>query len=279
MVHCPVSGRIQMSRIFIGTSGFSYDDWKGNFYPDGVESMDYLYFYSKSFNTVEINFTYYRFPGRSVFFGMCEKIRNAGTFVFSVKANKIFTHQRDYTLTDAGNFTDALKPLKDNAMLGSILFQFPYSFRCCSENLGYLAALSESFSGYDICVEFRNVLWLKEKVLKVMHDYNIGFCNVDEPQISGLLPQTDICTSDTGYLRFHGRNSMSWWNNEKAYQRYDYMYSMQELKEWIPKMKNITASSKKTFVYFNNHYKGKAAKSALMFLDILKTENIYTSQN
>jgi uncharacterized protein YecE (DUF72 family) len=264
--------------IYIGTSGFSYEDWKGNFYPSGIVSKDYLCYYSTLFNTVEINFTYYCFPNISTFFGMCEKTKDAKDFVFSIKANKIFTHQRDYNISDVKSFTDTLLPLKDNGRLGSILFQFPYSFRYCNENMEYLAAIGKNFSGFDICAEFRNIYWLKEKVLKLMHDYNIGFCNVDEPPLAGLLPQSDICTTETGYIRFHGRNSASWWQNENAYQRYDYMYKKEELSEWVQCVKNITEKSNKTYIYFNNHYKGKAAKSALMFLDILKSENIYTSQ-
>ncbi|MBU4449859.1 MAG: DUF72 domain-containing protein, partial [Actinobacteria bacterium] len=86
-------------------------------------------------------------------------------------------------------------------------------------------------------------------------------------------------TSGIGYLRFHGRNGKCWWEHEKAYQRYDYMYSQDELQEWIPRIKEINNNTKKSFIYFNNHYKAKAAKSALMFLDLLKSSNIATSQN
>jgi len=267
-----------VNQIYIGTSGYSYEDWKGFFYPAGVDSKEYLCYYSSFFNTVELNFTYYCFPNVPAFSSMCEKVKDLEDFIFSVKANKIFTHQREYSDNDAKNFTDSLKPLKEFGRLGSILFQFPYSFKYNNENIKYLAGIGQNFAGYEISIEFRNQYWLNDNVLKVMKDFNIGFCNVDEPALKGLLPQTDICTTDNGYIRFHGRNRRYWWEHENAYQRYDYMYDQGELEEWIPKVKNITEKSKKTYIYFNNHYKGKAAKSAMMFLDLLKSENIYTSQ-
>src|SRR5665811_88300 len=103
----------------------------------------------------------------------------------------------------------------------SILFQFPYSFSLTPSNIYYLSKIGESFKGYNICVEFRNNHWLDAKVLSLLKESNIGFCNVDEPHLNGLLPATDICTSDTGYIRFHGRNEQLWWEHENAFQRYD----------------------------------------------------------
>jgi len=257
--------------IFIGTSGYSYEDWKSFFYPSQVCSKDYLSYYSNYFNTVELNFTYYCFPGSHAFDSIYVKVKDIEGFVFSVKAHSVFTHQRNYRIEDAKKFIESLKPLRDYSRLGSILFQFPYSFHLTQSNLDYLSRIGEDFKDCDICVEFRNKYWLDAKVLALLKGLNIGFCNVDEPQINGLLPATDICTSDTGYLRFHGRNSQSWWAHENAFQRYDYMYKQEELAEWIPRMQNITEKSKKVFVYFNNHYKGKAAKSALMFAELLKS--------
>jgi uncharacterized protein YecE (DUF72 family) len=257
--------------IFIGTSGYSYEDWKDFFYPSQISSKDYLSYYSNYFNTVELNFTYYSFPAIHVFDSMCARVKDLKEFVFSVKAHSIFTHQRNYCVEDAKKFLESLKPLSEHSHLGSILFQFPYSFHLTQNNLDYLSRIGEDFKGYEICMEFRNKYWLDTKVLSLLESLNIGFCNVDEPLLKGLLPATDICTSNIGYIRFHGRNSQSWWESENAFQRYDYMYKQEELAEWIPRMQNITEKSKKIFVYFNNHYKGKAAKSALMFAELLKS--------
>jgi uncharacterized protein YecE (DUF72 family) len=257
--------------IFIGTSGYSYEDWKDFFYPSQVSSKDYLSYYSNYFNTVELNFTYYCFPAIHAFDSMCAKVKELKEFVFSVKAHSIFTHQRTYCIEDTKKFLESLKPLSEHSRLGSILFQFPYSFYLTRNNLDYLSKIGEDFNGYEICMEFRNKYWLDTKVLSLLESLNIGFCNVDEPPLKGLLPATDICTSDTGYIRFHGRNSQSWWEHESAFQRYDYIYKQEELAEWIPRVQTMAEKSKKIFVYFNNHYKGKAAKSALMFAELLKS--------
>jgi uncharacterized protein YecE (DUF72 family) len=265
--------------IYIGTSGYNYEDWKNYFYPPDLDSKEYLHYYSGVFNTVELNFTYYCFPNPYTFFSLCRKVKESQNFIFSLKANSKFTHERDYNIDDSRKFLVSLKPLYEVDRLGSILFQFPYSFSFNENNLDYIKRIGEDFAGYNICVEFRNNSWLNDTMLENLKKLSVGFCNVDEPHLKGLIPATSICTTDTGYIRFHGRNSASWWEHEHAYQRYDYMYSQEELAEWIPKAKEITDGAKKTFIYFNNHYKGKAAKSALLFLDLLKSNNIYTSQN
>ena len=262
-----------MYKFFIGTSGYSYEDWKGNFYPPEISSKEYLCYYSAIFNTVELNFTYYCLPNPFSFYNMCRKVNDPGNFIFSVKANSIFTHERDYCRDDVKKFTESLKPLADSGSLGSILFQFPYSFKFSRKNLDYILKIGNEFAGCEICAEFRNINWINEDTLGCLGHANIGFCNVDEPELKGLIPPTGISTSDTGYIRFHGRNKVNWWEHKQAWQRYDYMYSQEELAEWIPLVKEIKAKTKKAFIYFNNHYKGKAAKSALMFMDLLKYSN------
>jgi len=263
-------------KVFVGTSGYSYEDWKENFYPPGLSSKEYLSYYSTVFNTVELNFTYYCQPNPYTFYSMYRKLRNPGEFVFSVKANSIFTHEREYNSEEVERFTGSLKPLIDLQCLGSILFQFPYSFSFSAENSNYVLRLGEAFSGFEICAEFRNKSWLDERLIENLRNSNIGFCNVDEPGLKGLIPPTSICTTGTGYIRFHGRNKNNWWESRRAWERYDYMYRQEEIAEWIPRVKDIRAKTKKIFIYFNNHYKGKAARSALMFLDLLKNSGVET---
>ncbi len=268
-----------MTELFIGTSGYSYEDWKEYFYPSGLDNRDFLCYYSNLFNTVELNFTYYCFPNPGTLSSLCRKIDKNSLFLFSVKANSKFTHERDFTAEDSKNFLECLKPLSDTGLLGSILFQFPYSFYFNDDNLKLIEKIREHFDENELSVEFRNSRWLNDSVVNKLKSLKIGFCNVDEPQLKGLLPPTDICTTDIGYIRFHGRNMRYWWKHEHAYQRYDYMYEQEELMEWIPKTKNIIEKTGKTYIYFNNHYKGKAPKSALLFMGLLKSPGKGTSQN
>lgn len=268
-----------MTDFYIGTSGYSYADWKDNFYPSELDKKDYLNYYSSIFNTVELNFTYYCFPSPSTFYSLFNKVNENKNFIFYVKANSKFTHERNYNSGDLKKFIQSLKPLIELNKLGGILFQFPFSFGFSRRNLDYIKKINSEFSGFDNCVEFRNNSWINEFVMDTLRELSVGFCNVDEPQLKGLVPATSICTTDTGYIRFHGRNGSSWWQHEQAYQRYDYMYCQEELTEWIPKVKEMANKAKKFYIYFNNHYKGKAPKSALLFLDLLKNSRIYTSQN
>ena len=263
-----------MSNIYIGTSGFSYEDWKGFFYPESINQKEFLSYYCTIFNTVELNFTYYRFPEDYFFLSMFRNVSKSKNFLFSVKANQIFTHQRKYIIGDIKKFTDALQPLIERKKLGSILFQFPYSFIYNQQNLNYLKQLLYGFRNCEKSVEFRHLSWLNKNTFDCLNDNNSGFCNVDEPNLSNLLPATEILTSENGYIRFHGRNSKYWWKSNKSYQRYDYMYKQNELIEWVPKIVNMSEKSKKIYIYFNNHYKGKAPASALMLLDLLKSSGL-----
>ncbi len=263
-----------MSKIYLGTSGYYYTDWKENFYPNYIKSSDFLSYYSTVFNTVELNFTYYSLQKSYIFKSLILKVDKLNDFVFSIKALSLFTHERNFTKNDLENFLQSIEPVRESGRLGCILFQFPYSFYFNKENLAYVLNLGKKFNGYEICAEFRNSGWVNNYTIETLQSCNFGFCNVDEPILRGLIRPTSIVTTNYGYIRFHGRNKQNWWNSEKAYQRYDYMYTQQELEEWIPRTKEIASKAKKIYIYFNNHYKGKAAKSALMFLDLLKNNNI-----
>jgi len=258
-----------LSTLYTGTSGYSYQDWRDNFYPGKLQPSQYLKYYSSFFNTVEINFTYYRFPDANILRSMGKIIEGQSDFIFSIKANHIFTHERNYSENEAEDFIKALEPLKSEKRLGSIPLQFPYSFGFNNNNLLYLSKLLGNFENIEKCVEFRNRNWINEKTIQCLESSGTGFCNVDEPNLKGLMPPTSLSTTESAYIRFHGRNAANWWNPRYAYQRYDYMYRQEELAEWLPRVSEIRKKSKKLLVYFNNHYKGKAVKSALMFIDLL----------
>jgi len=98
---------------------------------------------------------------------------------------------------------------------------------------------------------------------------SIGYCCVDEPRLKGLMPPLAVLTSNIGYVRFHGRNSEKWWKHEQAFERYNYLYSPEELSEWVGKIKALAEKSDKTFVIFNNHYQGQATLNARMMEELL----------
>lgn len=266
-----------MESIFVGTSGYSYADWNINFYPAELDKKDQLSFYSTIFNTVEINFTYYSLPYPGIFRNMAEKVKN--NFIFSVKAHSSVTHTRDSKEKDTERFVYSLQPLIEKNMLGPVLLQFPWAFKFSISNCNYLSQIRENFKDLELCAEFRNRSWLRKETLDHLRKLDIGFCNVDEPRLEGLLTPTSISTSGTGYIRFHGRNDLNWWKPKYSYQRYDYLYNKEELSEWMPRIKELAAKTGKTFIYFNNHYRAQAVRSAKILQKLMEDSDISTSQN
>lgn len=256
--------------LYIGTSGFSYQDWIGPFYPKNTQKGEMLSLYTRQFNAVEINSSYYRIPPAAVFYHLQRKVPDH--FKFAIKANQEITHVRDNNQSILQEFKVSLQPLSDSGKLGCILAQFPYSFHYSKINQDYLCYLKEKIGDISLVVEFRNAYWVKEEVFDFLRKNEIGFCTVDQPSLEGLLPPLAETTSCLGYIRFHGRNKEKWWQHEYAYQRYDYLYSEQELKEWVPKIRQVIAKTTDQYIFMNNHYKGKAVKNALMLMNLLRQE-------
>jgi uncharacterized protein YecE (DUF72 family) len=242
--------------LYFGTSGFSYGDWAGSFYPRGIPRREWLSYYAREFNALELNSTYYALPKLSVMEAIVAKTRE--DFLFSVKANREMTHLRQQDKKVFVAFVHMLGPFIDAGKLGCVLAQFPYSFGFSLQNRDYLALFREWLKDLPVVVEFRNAQWLKSEVLDWLRNNNIGFCCVDEPQLPNLLPPLAEVTSDIGYVRFHGRNEAKWWQHEHAYERYDYTYSVDELKEWLPRINKLNGLAEKTFIFANNHWRGQA---------------------
>ncbi len=244
--------------IRIGTSGFSYDDWIGPVYPEGLPARDHLAFYAREFSTVEINTTYYRVPDARMVQGWVNK--TPADFLFSVKAYQGLTHEREQP--DFAGFTAALRPLVEAGKLACVLAQFPYSFHPTPDNRAYLKRLRDGFGDLPAVVEFRNAGWVGQPAFDLLRSLELGFCCVDEPRLRGLLPPVAVATGPVAYVRFHGRNAAKWYNHEQAWERYNYTYSQAELREWTPKLRELDAAAELTLVYFNNHYVGQAARGA-----------------
>jgi uncharacterized protein YecE (DUF72 family) len=242
--------------ILLGTSGFSYKDWVGVYYPANLQQREWLSFYSREFNTCEINSTYYALPSPSTLEAMAAK--TGRQFSFSVKANQEMTHRREDSDQICRAFRQSIEPVIKAEKLGCILAQFPYSFSFNKYNLAYLEELRNNLAGLPLVVEFRNASWLKVETFQWLRAHDTGFCCVDEPRLPNLIPPIAEATSKIGYIRFHGRNSEKWWQPEQAYQRYDYTYNPEELREWLPKIKKIAGSTETTFIFANNHWKGQS---------------------
>lgn len=255
------------ARYVVGTSGFSYRDWRGPFYPEKMKPDDYLGYYQDRFGAVEINATYYGIPKPGVFEGMVAKTRPG--FEFTVKANKATTHEHDDRAVFQ-EFADAIEPLRDADRLSGVLAQFPWGFRNDATNRSYLAELAERYRDLPLFVEFRHNSWDREEVYDFIRRLGVLFVSVDEPQIGDMMPPVTQATGGMAYVRFHGRNETTWWG--KTGDRYDYEYSESELGEWIDRVEDLEKSVWKIYAFFNNCHHGYAARNAEQFKNLLRKQ-------
>jgi len=257
--------------IHVGTCGFSYRDWVGPFYPPGIKAQAMLPYYAERFSAVEIDATYYAIPKPALFESMSE--RSPEGFRFCVKAPGSVTHVPSDASPDPADmsaFFECLEPVRRSGKLGAVLAQFPGSFRPNRDALGRLELLRREWPGIRLVAEFRHRDWQKDSVLRIVRALDIGWCNVDEPRLDSLMRPESQATSTTGYIRFHGRNASKWWKQERtSAERYDYLYSADELVEWLPRIAEVADNTDETYVFFNNHRNGQAATNAYQMAELL----------
>lgn len=253
--------------IKIGTSGYSYEDWEGIFYPQHLSKKNYLAHYAKFFDITEINSTYYRLPSPGMFRNILKKVSD--DFKFVVKLSSELTHEREKTEASVDQFRKGIEPLVESDQLITTLAQFPYSFKPSNENYDHLEFLRKAMPDIPINVEFRNEYWIKEETFDFLEKHSLGYVCVDMPRLPHLVPPTIAATSELGYVRFHGRVKEHWWSPPEPHMRYDYLYDKDELEEWVERTEELGNYTKNIVILFNNHYQGKSAKNARTFASML----------
>ena len=277
--------------IWIGTSGYSFADWVGPFYPPGTKSADFLGYYSTQFNCVEVNSTYYGIPAPRVLESMERKTPDG--FRFIVKLNQAMTHEYSTETALYSSFLDAVAPLKAAGKYHGLLAQFPWAFRRDERSKGHLERLRELLPGEPLWVEFRHDSWMHPKLPAWLSQRSLGYCIVDEPALPGLVPPVSHVTNGIAYVRFHGRNAAHWWDTARLPRggvtagalgsvpqakgrdqlRYDYSYSERELMEWVTKINELAKQAKQTYLFFNNCHAGQAARNAKLMEELLRRSN------
>ena len=252
--------------IRVGPAGWSYEDWEGIVYPPKKGSkFDPLAYLADFFDTIELNNTFYRPPTPQMGKSWAKRAQANPRFKFTAKLYSNFTNERQ-ALTDAdeGAFKAGLLPLMQNQRLGALLLQFPYSFHNSEDNRAYLKTLADKFREYPLVLEVRHASWDRASAYQFLKENQIGFCNIDQPQVSYSIGPTKKVTSAVGYLRLHGRNVKEWFREGAGRDaRYDYLYNQFELFELTERVRQIAKDAQETYVIANNHYRGKAACNAL----------------
>jgi uncharacterized protein YecE (DUF72 family) len=273
--------------VLVGCSGWSYDDWVGSFYPVDMakKKADWFAYYSDYFRTVEINSTFYRPPNEFMVRSWIKKAEGHEGFEYSVKMPQLVTHESMVKLEmeraaeQAASFERiCAKPLADANVMGSVLIQMSPYFKNEAQTLSMLKKVLDAVdhSNIDYAVEFRHRSWLDEsgrevvpEALDILRQRNIASVLIDGPG----FPITKMETADHAYARFHGRNYDIWYRGEKEddfrINRYDYLYTRQQLEPWVPRIREAEKDYNKVRVYFNNHGKSKSAKNAFELMDML----------
>jgi len=260
----------------IGPAGWAYKDWHGIVYPaPKPRGFHELTFLANYFDALEINVSFYRPLTAKTASNWLEKVRENENFRFTAKLWRGFTHDRTATSADEQEFKDGLAPLFEAGRLGALLLQFPWSFRNTDENREHVARLCSRFRDYPLVLEVRHGSWDEAGILDRLEQLNLGLCNIDQPLFKRSIKPSAVTTSCVAYIRLHGRNYQSWFTENKySGERYDYLYSVDELDPWLDRIKAVERSAKDTYVVTNNHYLGKAVVNALEIASILRGEAV-----
>jgi uncharacterized protein YecE (DUF72 family) len=266
-----------MNKIRIGPAGWSYKDWEGIVYPQkpGLR-FDPLEYLARFFNTIEINSSFYRPFTVATAKSWAQRVAGARDFMFTAKLHRVFTHERGKaTAEDERQVREGLDALRTAEKLGALLLQFPWSFKNTDDERLYLMKLLERFREYPLVLEVRHSSWNNPQIYEWLEELGVSICNVDQPLFKKSIKPADVTTSQIGYVRLHGRNYQDWFR-EKAPRddRYNYLYSAEELEPWIIRIKEIAAKTKESYVITNNHFRGQAVVNALEIKATLKEERV-----
>jgi uncharacterized protein YecE (DUF72 family) len=273
--------------IRIGVAGWDYPDWNRLVYPSPLpRRFDRLSFLAGFLAAIEINVTFYRPIDPRTSHTWVTRVSSIGSFMFTAKLHQGFTHTPSIDL-DAGAraYLAGVDPLLQSGRLGAILMQFPHSFHDRPDSRERLSRVVAHLPGLPLVAEFRHRSWDNEGALALLRDLGVGFCNIDQPALGSTLPPTGHVTSRIAYVRLHGRNARNWFAGEGARPepqssrdsgsaRYDYLYSMQELRPWEERVRRLAGSAEEVFVIANNHYRGKAVANALMLKKALSGRRV-----
>lgn len=245
-----------MTRYYIGTSGWHYDDWRGRFYPEKLPKAKWLEFYARHFNTLELNNPFYRLPSEQAFTKWYDS--SPPDFTFAVKVSRFITHiKRLKDCSDeVNNFMSRAAILKEK--LGPLLYQLPPGLHRDDEKLNaFLNILPRKLKH---AIELRHESWHTEDVFNMLRRYQVGFCVFDMPSLTSPL----VATADFAYIRFHGSEGL-----------YSSCYTNQEMAGWARKIAKLAKKLDSVYIYFNNDVAGYALENAVTIRDYLERGKAY----
>jgi uncharacterized protein YecE (DUF72 family) len=291
-----------MGDILIGTASWTDKTLieSGWYPPDAKSAAKRLEFYASQFPLVEVDSTYYFPPSEANSERWVE--RTPENFTFNIKAFSLLTGHP--TKTDAlykdldvksdkrnvypkdldkktidvvwDRFLSALEPLEDAGKLGILLFQFPPWFTIARKNKDYVLECAKRAAPLRIAVELRNQTWMdgenEKETLEFLEGHGLPYVCVDMPQgFRSSMPPVIAATSDLALLRFHGHNDEEW-QSKSVSKRFRYLYSTDELEQWVPRVAKLNDEADRTHILMNNCYRDYAQQNASELAELLKAE-------
>lgn len=242
------------TQVWVGTSGYSYADWVGDFYPEGTRPERMLPYYAAHFPLVELNFTFYRPPTRAMLTRLADKTPPG--FQFLVKLPKTVSH--DQRPLDLPGFRHAAEGLRERGQLAGVLAQFPQAMHCTGVACDWVKTLAKELGHLDLCAEFRHRSWDRPGLPAWLAEQSVSLVAVDAPDLPGLFPRGWAQSTPTAYVRLHSRDAAKWYQSGEA--RYDYDYSDAELGEWVGELSRH--ETRRALFLFNNCQRSQAAVNA-----------------
>ncbi len=299
--------------IRIGTCSWADDALSKHWYPPGTPPVARLAYYAERFSTVEVDSTYYRVPSEEMVRGWAQ--RSPDGFVMHVKAFGLLTRHpvkleqvppelREGLPVDSRGrvdrppreargavfraFLDALRPLREAGKLGGILFQLPPYVVWKPSSLDYLEWARGQLGEDRMLVEPRHRSWFAEDIraelLRWLERNGMSWVTVDAPKVeAGNVPATLVAaTTPLAYVRFHGRNARTWnVRGGSAAERFDYLYSETELREWVEPLRELAGESEEAYAFFNNNNQtdgvAQAPAGANLLRKLLEEEGVPTA--
>jgi len=237
-------------KFYCGTSGWNYDHWKGRFYPDDLPSSEWLEYFSKHFSTVEINFSFYKWPDREQFEKWAKETPD--DFIFAVKASRYLTHRK--------KLKDPQQPVERTVAsvrglgkkLGPVLFQLPPNWHANAPRLREFLSLLPRDIRY--AMEFRDPSWLVDEVFSVLEEFGVANCIMAAPGLERVMK----VTAPFSYIRMHSGGEAT-----------EGKFEDQQLEWWAEQIREMLKTVD-VYVYFNNDYKGFALENANALTKMVK---------
>ena len=253
-------------QVRIGTAGYLYRGWVGDFYPPGTRSTDMLPFYAGQFPVVEINSSFYRPPTVEQTAKMTARVPRG--FAFTFKAPKSLSH--GHSTDDLPAFRRAMDKVAAAGKLLGVLLQVPESFHNTAPNRDWLARTGQELRPHRVAVEFRHRSWAVSNLMEWLEHVGLDVVSVAVPDIPSLFPRGIHITHRRIYVRFHSQNGAAWYAGGAA--RYHHDFASKELREWASGLKTAAEKNRadECLIFFNNCVTTRAIANARELAGMLK---------